>query len=72
MISKENCSDLLERLPTMYYKTSQDKLNEDKLFDFTRLIVVFPLGLTSFGLIKIEGGGVFWKRYFTVIGDNIE
>ena len=56
----------------MYYKTSQDKLNEDKLFDFTRLIVVFPLGLTSFGLIKIGGGGVFWKRYFTVIGDNIE
>ena len=29
IISKENCSDLLERLPTMYYKTSQDKLNED-------------------------------------------
>ena len=29
MIFKENCSDLLERLPTMYYKTSQDKLNED-------------------------------------------
>ena len=29
MIFKENCSDLLERLPTMSYKTSQDKLNED-------------------------------------------
>ena len=29
IISKENCSDLLERLQTMYYQTSQDKLNED-------------------------------------------
>ena len=29
MISKENCLDLLERLPTTYYKTSQHKLNED-------------------------------------------
>ena len=29
MISKERCSDILERLPAMYYKTSQDKLNED-------------------------------------------
>ena len=28
MISRENCSDLLKRLPAMYYKTSQDKLNE--------------------------------------------
>ena len=32
-----------------------------------------PLGLTSFGLIKIGGGGgVFWKRYFTVVGEYIE
>ena len=28
IIFKENCSDLLERLQTLYYKTSQDKLNE--------------------------------------------
>ena len=32
MIFTENCSDLLERLPAMYYKTSQDKLNEDNYF----------------------------------------
>lgn len=29
VISKENCSDLLERLQTMYYQTSQENLNED-------------------------------------------